>query len=71
MAERSLASRRAAAWPTLKDDLGKAGAVHVGDAPTAEDRNPVTARHPGDVPELNRALPRHFAEGGGAGRAVA
>lgn len=63
--------RRVAAWPTLKDDLENAGAVYVGDAPVAEDGNLVTARHPGDLPELNRALLRHFAEGGGAGRAAA
>lgn len=56
----AVAGRRIAAWPSLKDDLKNAGAEWA-DEPVVQDGNIVTARNPGDIPQLNAALVEHFA----------
>jgi len=54
--------RRLAAWPSLKTDLGNAGAEWV-DEPVVVDGNLVSSRKPGDIPMFNRAMIKLFSEG--------
>src|SRR5690349_2898432 len=50
------------AWPSLKNDLGNAGAEWV-DEPVVVDGNLVSSRKPGDIPMFNRAMIKLFSEG--------
>ena len=51
--------RRVAAWPSLKTDLGNAGAEWV-DEEVCVDGNLVTSRKPGDIPAFNREMLKLF-----------
>lgn len=53
--------RRIASWPSLKDDLENAGATWVDEAAVV-DGNLVTSRNPDDIPYLNEAMIKLFAE---------
>src|SRR5215470_3359958 len=53
--------RTMTSWPSLKTDLGKAGANWV-DAETIRDNNLVTSRKPHDIPAFSREIIRLLAE---------
>jgi protease I len=54
-----LSGRRLTSFPGIATDLRNAGATWVNEA-TVIDGNLLTARHPGDLPRFNAALPKHF-----------
>jgi len=47
--------RRLTSWASVAVDLRNAGALWV-DEPLVRDGNLITSRHPGDLPEFNRAI---------------
>ena len=49
-------------WPSLKADLGNAGAQWE-DSEVVTDRGLVTSRKPDDIPAFNRKMIEEFAEG--------
>jgi protease I len=49
-------------WPSLKTDLGNAGANWV-DEEVVNDRGVVTSRRPADIPAFNTKMIEEFAEG--------
>ena len=50
-----LRGRRATSWPSIRTDIGNAGA-NVVDEPAVTDGHIVTSRNPGDVPAFTAAL---------------
>jgi protease I len=54
--------RRMTSWPSLRTDLGNAGAEWE-DAEVVTDRGLVTSRKPDDLPAFNRKMIEEFAEG--------
>ncbi|POR41814.1 protease [Methylobacterium sp. V23] len=59
--------RRLTSWPSLRTDLGNAGADWV-DEESVVDGNLVTSRKPDDIPAFNRALITLLAESRGGVR---
>jgi protease I len=53
--------RRIASWPSLKTDLGNAGAEWV-DEEVVVDRNLVSSRKPQDIPAYNRDMIALFSQ---------
>ena len=47
--------RRLTSWASVAVDLKNAGAIWV-DEPMVQDGNLITSRHPGDLPEFNKAV---------------
>lgn len=52
--------RRLASWRAIRDDVVNAGAEWVDEA-VVRDRNWISSRHPGDLPQFDRAIVEHFA----------
>jgi protease I len=61
--------RRIAAWPSLKTDLGNAGALWV-DEEVVVDGNLVSSRKPDDIPAFNREVLALFGRSRGASKAA-
>ncbi|MDN3564026.1 type 1 glutamine amidotransferase domain-containing protein [Paeniroseomonas aquatica] len=57
-----VSGRRMTSWPSLKADLGNAGAQWE-DSEVVTDRGLVTSRKPDDIPAFNRKMIEEFAEG--------
>lgn len=57
-----VAGRRMTSWPSLKADLGNAGAMWA-DEPVVTDRGLVTSRKPDDLPAFVKKMIEEFAEG--------
>lgn len=57
-----VSGRRMTSWPSLKTDLGNAGALWE-DSEVVTDHGLVTSRKPGDIPAFNRKMIEEFAEG--------
>jgi protease I len=51
--------RRLASWPGIKDDVRNAGGIWE-DMAVVKDGNWITSRHPGDLPQFDRAIVEHF-----------
>ena len=51
-------------WPSLRTDLGNAGAQWV-DQEVVVDKNVVTSRKPDDIPAFNREMINLFAQARG------
>ncbi|MCL5104508.1 MAG: type 1 glutamine amidotransferase [Armatimonadetes bacterium] len=47
--------RRMTSYHTLKDDMINAGAIWL-DEPVVEDKNFISSRHPGDLPQFNKHI---------------
>lgn len=59
--------RRLTSWPSLKTDLGNAGAEWV-DQEVVVDQGLVTSRKPDDIPAFNAEVIKLFASAGGPSR---
>lgn len=52
--------RRLTSWRAIRDDVVNAGAEWVDEA-VVRDGNWISSRHPGDLPQFDRAIVEHFA----------
>jgi protease I len=60
--EQVVSGRTLTSWPSLKTDLGNAGAEWV-DEEVHVDQGLVTSRKPDDIPAFNAKIVEEFAEG--------